>query len=237
MAAAGSVRRRRSRRTTRWPPSTGSAARADPRPAPPGRGCAAPRPGFGVHFLRRPRGPGRRAALGRSTPGPARPLHLGIAFQLAAFLRDLGLHLLGLRPDRGVLAQPHRDRAGDHAGDAGQHDRPRRDPAAADAGDERDVGDQPVHGTEHRRPQPAAGDIGVMVLGARRLPIRAASGCRSRSRSPPRCARTGRSTRRSFVSTVQPSRHMSCRYVPRVIIGSMVNVMPGSMTTVRLGLS
>ena len=36
--------------------------------------------------------------------------------------------------------------------------------AAADAGDQRDVGDQPVHRPEHRRPQPAAGDVPVMVV-------------------------------------------------------------------------
>ena len=38
--------------------------------------------------------------------------------------------------------------------------------------------------------------------------------------------------RLSRVLTVQPSSHMSHSWVPRLIIGSMVNVMPGSMTDV-----
>ena len=35
--------------------------------------------------------------------------------------------------------------------------------AAADTGDQRDVGDQSVHGAEHRRPQPATGHVPVLV--------------------------------------------------------------------------
>ena len=35
---------------------------------------------------------------------------------------------------------------------------------------------------------------------------------------------------RSLVTTVQPSSHISHSCVPRLSIGSMVNVMPGSMT-------
>ena len=37
-------------------------------------------------------------------------------------------------------------------------------PPPADAGDERGVGDQPVHRAEDRRPQPAAGHVGVAVV-------------------------------------------------------------------------
>src|SRR3954452_7717214 len=43
--------------------------------------------------------------------------------------------------------------------------------------------------------------------------------------------------RRSLVTTVQPSRHIWYSWVPSVIIGSIVNVIPGSMTVVSDGLS
>jgi hypothetical protein len=36
--------------------------------------------------------------------------------------------------------------------------------AAADTGDERDVRDETVHRAEHGRPQPATGDVGVVVV-------------------------------------------------------------------------
>ena len=38
--------------------------------------------------------------------------------------------------------------------------------AAGDAGDQGEVGDQPVHRAEDGRAQPAAGDVGVLVLDA-----------------------------------------------------------------------
>lgn len=42
---------------------------------------------------------------------------------------------------------------------------------------------------------------------------------------------------RSFVTTVQPSSHMSYSWVPSVSIGSIVNVIPGCITAVACGLS
>ena len=51
-------------------------------------------------------------------------------------------------------------------GEAGEHDRGGVRVvagAAGDAGDQREVGDQPVHRAEHRGPQPAARDVGVVV--------------------------------------------------------------------------
>src|SRR5206468_9182216 len=35
---------------------------------------------------------------------------------------------------------------------------------SSDAGDQRDVADQPVHRAEHRRPQPPADDVAVVVV-------------------------------------------------------------------------
>jgi hypothetical protein len=90
-------------------------------------------------------------------------LGLRVALQLPALLGHLGRHLLVLRLHAGVLAEAHGDRSRHQAGDAGQHDRAGRQPAPADAGDQRDVGDQPVHRPERRRAQPAAGDVGVVV--------------------------------------------------------------------------
>ena len=38
--------------------------------------------------------------------------------------------------------------------------------ASGDAGDQREVRDQAVQGPEHRRPEPAAGDVGVLMTDA-----------------------------------------------------------------------
>ncbi len=91
-------------------------------------------------------------------------LDLRVALQFAALFRHLGGDLLGLCPYRGVFAQGHRDRAGDQAGEPRDDDRVRSGAAATDAGDQADVGDQPVHGTEHRRSQPTAGYVAVVML-------------------------------------------------------------------------
>lgn len=74
------------------------------------------------------------------------------------------------------------------------------------------------------RHRPAARDHGsVRISAPESVTSRVCSNCAVR--------------RRSFVSTVHPSSHMSQDTVPSVIMGSMVNVMPGSMTVVALGSS
>ena len=87
-----------------------------------------------------------------------------------------------------------------------------RHTAAADAGDERDVGDQPVHRAEDGGPQPAAGDVAVVVLDAARRGPRHGS---VRISYPVSVTATMCSNwavhLRSLVTTVQPSAHMSCR--------------------------
>ncbi|WP_246631268.1 hypothetical protein [Pseudonocardia nigra] len=45
-------------------------------------------------------------------------------------------------------------------------------PAPADAGDQRDVGDEAVHRAEDRGPQPAAGDVTVVVVALARRELR-----------------------------------------------------------------
>src|SRR5262249_26270217 len=116
-----------------------------------------------------------------------------------------------------------------------------RDSAAGDTGDESDVGDQAVHGTEDRRPQPPAGHVGVMVLRVRGRNLLGIGHGRVSTSWPASVTSTGCSNcaaqRRSFVTTVHPSGHSSCRYVPSVIIGSIVKFIPGSMSTPRDGLS
>ena len=81
--------------------------------------------------------------------------------------RDLGVHQLVLVGDRDVLAGSHRERPGYQRGYPGQHDRVRGHPAPAEPGDQGGVGDQPIHRTEYRRPQPAAGYVPVPVRPAR----------------------------------------------------------------------
>ena len=99
-----------------------------------------------------------------------RQLHLlrrGVVLQLVLFLADLRLDELVLGGDRDVLAGRHRERAGGQPGQAGQHDQVRGPAGGADprahARDQRDVGDQPVHGAEHGRAQPATGHVLVLV--------------------------------------------------------------------------
>ena len=52
-----------------------------------------------------------------------------------------------------------------------------------DAGDQGEVRHQPVRGAEHGRPQPAAGDVGVLVRDALGLALGALLGRRSVTRS------------------------------------------------------
>ena len=73
-----------------------------------------------------------------------------------------------LRRDRNELARGHGERPGRKPRQPDEQDRVLRPAAAADAGDQRDVGDQPVHRAEDGGPQPAARHIPVLralVLG------------------------------------------------------------------------
>jgi hypothetical protein len=76
--------------------------------------------------------------------------------------------LVVLGTHAGVFAEAHGDRTGDQAGEAGEDHVVYRDPAAAHPGDQRDVGDQAIHRAEHGRPQPTAGDIGMVIRDHRR---------------------------------------------------------------------
>ena len=80
-----------------------------------------------------------------------------------AFGGDLGVHQLVLVRHRHVLSGAHREGPRDQGGHAGQDHGVRRYPAAAQPGDQRGVGHQPVHGTEHGRPQPASGYVAMPV--------------------------------------------------------------------------
>jgi hypothetical protein len=97
-----------------------------------------------------------------------------IVLQLEPFLVDLGLDEFVLRGDRHVLPGRHRTGTGGQAGQAGEHDRVRGPAPTADPGDQRHVGDQPVHGAEHSRPQPAAGHVPVVVTVV--VPVRVGPG-------------------------------------------------------------
>jgi hypothetical protein len=87
-----------------------------------------------------------------------------VAVELQPLDVDLGLERLVLRLDRGVLAGRHRERAGHQPGHAGQHDRLVGGRGPGEAGDQRDVGDQPVHRPEGPGAQPAAVDVAVRVV-------------------------------------------------------------------------
>ena len=90
-----------------------------------------------------------------------------VGLELDALLLHFGFDQLVLRGDRYVLARSHRAGTGNQSGQAGQHDRARREPGAADSGDQRDVRYQAVHRTENGRPQPAAGHVAVLVVDPR----------------------------------------------------------------------
>jgi hypothetical protein len=98
-----------------------------------------------------------------------------VVLEFVAFLVDLGVDQLVLRGHRHELARGHRRRAGRQPGQAGEHDRAMRAAAAADSGDQRNVGDQAVHGAEDRRAQPSAGRHGGDARGPRTSATRPAS--------------------------------------------------------------
>jgi len=90
--------------------------------------------------------------LGRREPG-----------QHLALQGHLGVHQLVLVRHRDVLPGAHRERSRHQRRRAGQHDRVRGHPAAAQPRDQRCVRDQAVHRAEHGGPQPAAGYVTVTV--------------------------------------------------------------------------
>ena len=90
-------------------------------------------------------------------------LAVRVVLELEPLLLDLGGDQLVLRGNRDEFASRHGERACGQPGEASQHDGLLRKAAATDAGDQGDVGDQPVHGAEDRRPQPAPGHVAVLV--------------------------------------------------------------------------
>jgi hypothetical protein len=100
---------------------------------------------------------GELGLLGGGEPGVHPPLD-----------RDLRADQLVLVGHRDVLPGAHRERPGYQGRHAGQHDGVRGRAAAAEPGDQRGVGHQPVHRSEYRRPQPAAGHVTVPVRPPRR---------------------------------------------------------------------
>ena len=101
----------------------------------------------------------------------------GMPAERALLDAHLGVDLLVGRRDRGVLAQRHRERAGEQAGDAADARRCARSAPRRHAGDQRGVADQSVHRAECRRAQPAAGHVAVRVIELMRQPG-ASVGCR-----------------------------------------------------------
>ncbi len=93
-----------------------------------------------------------------------RLLGLRVPGQLGSLDGDLARHRVVLRLHRRELAQRHREGAGNQAGHAGQDDHVPVGAAAADARDQGDVRDEPVHGAEGGGPQRAAGDVAVRVV-------------------------------------------------------------------------
>ena len=90
---------------------------------------------------------------------------LGVRMALEG--QSLGAHLgvdlfVGGRDGR-IFAERHRERAGEQARDAAEHDGLRAR-GGGDAGDERGVADQSVHRAERRRTQPPTCDVGVRVV-------------------------------------------------------------------------
>jgi hypothetical protein len=98
---------------------------------------------------------GRQLRAGCPSPrtcGRARLPRRAILDDLAPFHGDLGSGELGLAGYRGVLPRGHGERTGRHPGQPGEYDRLGALPLRPtdDTGDQGEVGDQPVHGAEHR---------------------------------------------------------------------------------------
>ena len=107
-------------------------------------------------------------------------LAMRVVLELEPLLLDLRGDQLVLRGDRHELARRHGERARGESGEPRQHDGLLGQAAAADAGDQRDVGDQSVHGAEHRGAQPAAGHVAVLMhvwLGVARRRMSSPAAC------------------------------------------------------------
>ncbi len=93
-------------------------------------------------------------------------LHLvdRVLAQLLTLDVEFGEDQFALRGDGGVFAGRHREGTGREARQPGDHDGLRGDRAARHTGHQGEVGDEPVHRTEHGRPQPSTVDVAVGVV-------------------------------------------------------------------------
>ena len=92
----------------------------------------------------------------------------GLADRIASDLEllpgDLGVDRFGLGRDAGVLADRHREGSGGEAGEPGEDGGLGGDATAHDAGHQREVGDQTVHGAEDAGPERTTGHVTVVVV-------------------------------------------------------------------------
>jgi hypothetical protein len=77
---------------------------------------------------------------------------VGEAGEFVLFGRGFGCDEFVLAGDRDVLTGGHGQAARGEPGETGQKQGAHRGSATADTDDQGSVGDQPVHGAEHRRP-------------------------------------------------------------------------------------